>query len=266
MEYFTTEIEKKKRAEIQKLMQAWKRVIKTKEKISFRQNEYEKEEKIDAIEYFNSDGFFPGYFKRGRQRVLFIAREARYNSGCDRIINDLKWFKTVKINAFSFWRRILYIVYGIRTNGKYSYYDIPYANEILEEMQKNNDYGFALMNISKYSNDADDGANANYNLINQFLKDSELSKRNFIREEISILDPDIIITANLWKGGIEWDELEKIIPEKDCKFIKEIKNVATLWDFTFNRKVIKLVDLQHFSCRGSDDALFYTPTMELLYK
>lgn len=262
MEYFTTEIEKKKRAEILKLMQAWKRVIKQKGKIVFPEDE----KKYDAIDYFNSDGFFPGYFKKGRTKVLFIAREARYNSGCDRIKNDLKWFKTAKINSSSFWRRILYITYGIKTNGKYTYYEIPYANEILEKMKKENDYGFALMNISKYSNDADDGAKSNFSLINQFLKDSELSKRNFIREEISILNPDIIITANLWNGKIKNSELEKIIPNKDCKTIKGIKNVAALYDFNFNGKIIKLIDLYHFSRPGSDDKLFYTPTMKLLFK
>lgn len=263
MTYFTSEIEKQKRAELLKLMRQWKAVIKTKDKITFSDDG----KKYDAIEFFNSDGFYPGYFKKGRKRVLFIGREARGISGTDRILHDLKnYFKTANINTSTFWRRILYIVYGIQKKGKKEYSEIPYAKEILAEMQKKNDYGFALMNISKYSNDAENGATANFKLINQFLQDSELTKRNFIREEISILDPDIIITANLWAGRIDCDELEKIIPEKDCKCIKNINDTACLYDFNFNGKIIKLIDLFHFSRSGSDEKLFYTPTMELLFK
>lgn len=259
---YKTKVEKNKKLEINKLMRVWKNLIKTKGKIVFPDDG----KKYDAIEYFNTDGFYPGYFKKGRLKTLFIAREARYNSGQDRIKNDLKWFKTTNINTSTFWRRILYIVYGIKNNGQYSYYDIPYANDILKEMQKTNDFGFALMNVSKYSNDAEDGAKSNFSLINQFLKDSELDKRNFIREEISILDPDIIITANLWNCGIDQNELERIIPTKDCKLEKEIKNVAQLWNFNFNGKNIKLLDLYHFSCPGNDEKLFYTPAMKLLFK
>lgn len=69
-------------------------------------------------------------------------------------------------------------------------------------MVQNNHYGFAIMNISKYSNYADNGATADFHLINQFLKDSDLRKRNFIREEITLLEPDIIIAANLWESKI----------------------------------------------------------------
>ena len=81
---------------------------------------------------------------------MFIGRESRYCSGKDRVIDGLKWFKNGSPNALSYWRRILYIVYGIKTKGEYSYDEIPYANEILSDMNKNNDYGFAIMNISKF--------------------------------------------------------------------------------------------------------------------
>ena len=69
----------------------------------------------------------------------------------------------------------MYITYGIQNKGKLIYEEIPYTNEILENMVKRNHFGFAIMNISKYSNDAENGSSANFSLINQFLKDSELS-------------------------------------------------------------------------------------------
>jgi hypothetical protein len=40
-------------------------------------------------------------------------------------------------------------------------------------------------------------------LITRFLQDSHLHKRNFFTEEISLLAPDIILTMNLWWGGVD---------------------------------------------------------------
>lgn len=262
MEYFCTYLEKEKRRKIVELMNDWKQVIKTKGKIIFPDDC----KQYPAIDYFNSDGFFPGYFSEGNKKILFIGRESRYSSGGDRILSDLNWFEKGSPNASSYWRRILYLAYGIKNEGKFGYEQIPYANEILETMVKSNSYGFAVMNISKYSNDQEDGATANYQLINQFLKDSELDKRNFIREEIELLEPDIIITANLWNGKIDNNELERIIPSSDCCNMRSIKDVANIWDFNLNGKKVKLLDLFHFSCRGSDKDKFYTPTMKLLFK
>ncbi len=261
MEKFNSPLEKKKRYDLIKLMDDWKKVIRTKNEIVFPDDN----KKYPAIDYFNSDGFFPGYFSNNNIKILFIGRESRYCSGGDRITSGLEWFKNGSPNASSYWRRILYITYGIQNRGAFLYEQIPYANEILEEMVVTNNYGFAIMNISKYSNDQEDGASANFQLINQFLKDSELSRRNFIREEIELLEPDIIITANLWDGNIDNDELEKIIPSSDCVNKKSVPGIANLWDFNLSGKNVKLLDLFHFSCRGSDKLKFYNPTMNLLY-
>lgn len=65
-------------------------------------------------------------------------------------------------------------------------------------MVETNNFGFAVMQLSKYSNDSDEGSIRNVEMMNRFLEDSELDKRNFFMEELSLLDPDIIITANLW--------------------------------------------------------------------
>lgn len=261
MENFTLQIEIDKRRKLNKLMSDWKQHIKTKNKIIFPDDG----KKYDTIDYFNSDGFFPGYYKKNNTKVLFIGRESRYCSGGDRVIDGLKWFKDGSPNASSYWRRILYIVYGIKTKGKYSYDDIPYANEILKDMNNNNDYGFAIMNISKYSNDAEDGASANFLLINQFLEDSNLKERNYIREEIGILEPDIIITANLWDGRINNSQLRLVFPDSDFKELQRVEGIANLYEFSFETRSLKLLDLYHFSCRGSDRKKFYEPTMKLLF-
>ena len=257
---FTTEKEINKRKELEKIMDEWKNLIRTKNNIIFPDDE----KQYPAIDYFNSDGFFPGYFLE-HPKVLFIGRESRYSSGGDRVQSDFDWFSTGSLNSSSYWRRIFYLVYGIKNKGKYKYSDIPYANEILDKMKEENNFGFAIMNISKYANESDDGANANYELINQFLIDSELTKRNFIKEEIELLEPDIIITSNLWNGKINNNELQKVFPDKYFSNTKEINNVACLYDFKLGNRTIKLLNLFHFSSRGSDNSMFYTPSMDLLY-
>ena len=70
------------------------------------------------------------------------------------------------------------------------------------------------MQLSKYSNDSDEGSIRNVEMMNRFLEDSELGKRNFFMEELSLLDPDIIITANLWECGVNEKYLEQCFPSE----------------------------------------------------
>ena len=137
-------------------------------------------------------------------------------------------------------------------------------------MRETGDYGFAIMNISKYSNDSDFGGTADYSLINRFLQDSELDKRNFVLEEIELLNPSVIITAHLWNGGIKEELLNSALPEKNFSALKRTVTVkddckACLYDFALGRKKIPLIDLYHFSSRKSDKDDFYSPVMKLLF-
>ena len=258
--YFTNEVEIQKRKELAALMDDWKNQIKSKGEIVFPDDG----RSYDTLDYFTADGFFPGYFS-AKTKVLFIGRESRSVSDGDRITGDLEFFKNYNPNSTPYWRRILYLTYGIKNEGKVKFDDVPYADEILKEMVESKNYGFAVMNISKYANESVDGGTADYSLINRFLTDSELSKRNFIREEIALLNPDVIITMNLWGGGISYDELEKVIPTDDCKETKAIHGVANLSDFDLDGKHIKLLDLFHFSSHGNDQKMFYDPAMKLLF-
>lgn len=255
---FTDKFEIQKRRELAKLMEDWKKVVSTKSDIIFPDDGKE----YRTVDYFYSDGFYPGYFS-SNPKVLFFAREARWASGKDRILSDLECLKTP--SDASYWRRIMYMTYGIQTKGKYKFSELPSADEIYTNMKAKNNYGFAIMNISKYSNDSDSGGTADYNLINRFLVDSELDKRNFIREEIALLDPDVIISANLWGGSINYKEFCKFFPEHEFKIIDRIENKANLSDFKFNGKTIKFIDTFHFSAIGSDEDLYYNPVMKFLF-
>ena len=219
-------------------------------------------------DFFTLDGAFPGYHS-APCKVLIIGRESRFAPSRDRIADDQAWFKKLspRDTLGAYWNRVISLVYGIWNQGRLSYSALPAPAEILTDMVKNNSYGFAIMNISKYLNTADDSGTSNFNLINQFLEDSELDRRNFIQEEIAILSPDVIITANLWDCGIKKTYLHKIFPQSllgPLCFDSENKN-ASLQDFHLNGKTIKLVDIYHFSAAGSTQNKFYNPVMELLF-
>lgn len=251
MNWFTNPIEQKKRQDLLKLFDAWKGVV--------RKNN------PALAPLFTDDGFFPGYFS-ALPKVLFIGRESRFAPDGDRITSDLAWFSGLPSASESYWRRILRLLYGIRTHGQHAYSEVPSEDLILKQMVQSNNYGFAIMNLSKYINDAKDSGTSNFNLINQFLEDSDLDKRNFIREEIELLEPDIIITANLWGCKIDKKYLNLVFPPMDMSApVCDSKNKACLQNLRLNGRTIKRVDTYHFSCRGNDQELFYDPAMELLF-
>ena len=251
----------KKREELLKLFDDWKAIIKTKNQIFFpNEGKY-----FDALDYFNTDGFFPGYFST-KPRILFIGRESRNCSKCDRI-NYKNPYEMIDELGGGYWNRMLRLVYGIKKGGNCQFTDIPAPIDILKKMIKYNNYGFAIMNISKYSNDGKWPANCQ--LINQFLKDSELEKRNFIREEIELLEPNIIITLNLWETKIKKEYLNLIFGTSD--FQTDDSENAEIGQFNLKGKTIKLVNTYHFSAytikheTADDQKHFYDPVMKLLF-
>jgi hypothetical protein len=259
--------EAEKRRQIVALMTDWQAEITRK----YTENpDPEYWEGQDPLSYFIADGFFPGYYKQ-KTKVLFIAREPLpMGEEHDGVQNLL----TKGLNAQKlFIRRLLYIVQGVREGGRLQYESLEFTKDYTKELASTNDYGYAFMNMSKYANWLDDNTQkADFNFINQFLEDSNLGKRNFFREEIEILDPDVIITMNLGKmadahtlidqkyldlcfGKIEW---EKIQPDND----KKVKKTS----ISINGKCIKLLNSYHFSSGGSDKDDFYNPIMELIFK
>jgi hypothetical protein len=65
------------------------------------------------------------------------------------------------------------------------------------------------MEMSKYSNDNDDDTE----LTGAFFEHSHLQNRNFFREELSLVDPDLVITMNLWDGKIAGEYLDLALGE-----------------------------------------------------
>ena len=226
--------------------------------------------KTTPVDCFAKDGFFPGYFEQKR-KVLFICRETRMIGGFDFRDTTKEFFENDFNNTNGFWRHILYIVHGIKTEGTETYKEIPTALGILDEMYSKNNFGFAVINISKYSNDDPNNWQTNVDLANRFLKDSNLDKTNFFQRELEILNPDIIITANLWAPGLfNEDYLDLCLPRTNFSKCKNVtyqgESVAEYGKYNLNGREIDFIDLHHFSAKKSDKYCYYNPVMKILFK
>ena len=268
------DIEKKKRQELLQWYRDLEFQISQKEDIISPDNV-----KKQAVEYLNLDGFYPGYFE-AKKKILFLGRESRDVDGCNRMDTDIEFLKNTNINGFGYiyWQRIFYIVYGILHEGRIPYMEIPSANEIKDFCVRENRFPFAFINLSKYSNDDNSNWQADSYLINRFLKDAEFEKRNFIREQISILEPDVIISCNLWEiKGIDHDKINLVFPKEDFGDRNEAlstNGVSDVYQFNLNGKSITFIDLYHISAsrvgnlRGHrlSQTYYYDPVMKALFQ
>ena len=216
---------------------------------------------------FAKDGFFPGYFNQKR-KVLFIGREPRKIGGYDFRDTSKEFFEEYYTNKNSWWRHILYIICGIKTEGTEPFDNLPTADKILNEMKEKNDLGFATINISKYSNDDVKNWQTNVNLVHRFLADSELEKTHFFQKELKILEPDVLITANLW-DIINSDYLNLCLPKSNFSKTKKIthnnENVAEYGKYNLAGREIDFIDLFHFSAKKNDKYCYYNPVMKILF-
>ena len=241
--------EKLKRKELHELLQDWEKTV-----ASGNRNKQ-----------FSYDGFFPGYFNTF-PKVLFIGREPKDQDGNDYIENTITQFEGIMKeenvlnkcnNETQYWARILCIFSIIINNGLI---EGKRTFEIYESMIKKN-IGFAAINISKYINNSGKSS-ADIESINNFLVDSNLEITDYIRKQIKILNPDIIITAHLWEEiGIDY-YLDKYFGVKE----QVLNNEYTEWlvDVKINNNKIKLINLYHFSSNKNDMNFYYAPISILI--
>jgi len=252
--------ETEKRKELLELMNKW------------RDSLVDKGADKEFIECFNTDGFFPNYYGQ-KHKVLFVGREARWiTSGGDNVVDGdyistlIGWLKTGTQKG-NFLRRILIMAQLFKSEGREEFEKLTSFKDCAREMVENNDYGFAIINISKYSNDLDSGGEANYDSINQFLEDSQLDKNKYFQEELEILDPDYIITFDLWENGkIDHKYLDLCLNrgEEVGKYPKDSPD-GRLFKIDINGKPVKLVDIYHPASRKPDKQCFYMPLKELFF-
>ncbi len=258
IQYSETEI--KKTLELLSLFDDWKALIATKRPIVFQDDGKE----YPPQDYFAYDGFFPGYFEQ-ETKVLFIGRETRWISGMDFRDTTYSFFKNENVNGSPFWCKVLYMLYGIQHKGKVPYSDVPYADEIAKKMVETGNFGFGVMQLSKYSNDSDEGASRNIDMMNRFLEDSELEKRNFFHEELKLLEPDIIITANLFDCGVRNEYLARCFSGTFSDELSPCPKTANHWKYDLDGKQVDMINTYHFSSRKPIDECFYEPVMKILF-
>ncbi len=146
-------------------------------------------------ENFTVDGFYP-YYTHQPVKVLFVGREGIGLAGCSYIEALFHAYKVNRIgnrtvNRYAFHRRLLYILYGIM-HGFPAWKSVPYAREIAQDFGTPQGVSCAFINMSKSSNESTHWATQR-----EVYNRSVVEGKCFLKQEIAMLAPDIIISGNL---------------------------------------------------------------------
>jgi hypothetical protein len=205
------------------------------------------------------DGIYP-YYTKQKVKILFIGREALGINGLNYIDVLYNAYKdnhigSKHINQYKFHYLMFYIAYGAN-NGFPSWDEIPAASELSATFAKSNGISFSFMNISKLSNESEEWK-ADWMLIDSFLNAFDGVNRNYFRDEISLIYPDIIITMNLEGRLKALGRLNVINYGSDI----------SKYSIGINGKCIPLFDLFHFSAPGkSPKEKYYDIVKQAFYE
>ena len=197
---------------------------------------------------FVSDGFFPYYTKQA-VRVLFIGRESYGKSGGDYIASYNE------MSTPNFHNRLLYLAYGIvkSESSLDDWLSMDDAKKLDARFAESGGFSYAFMNASKINN-ATGWTMLCKELFYAFIDDPK-NRENIIRE-IELLDPDIIVSANLGDLGFfdRFPAIERSAdqPCEDC----------CVWYLNSGKK-IPWIDGWHFSARKPTFESFYSPICSL---
>ena len=203
------------------------------------------------------DGFYP-YYSSQKKRILFIAWESVDIDGCNYIDLLYKSYRETKrigsrhLDQSKFHYLMMYITYGI-LNGMPTWQEIPCASKIGDTFGDPNGLSFAFMNISKLSNEK---WQANHAVIDTAYALSTYP-RNFIQEEIAILEPHIVIAMSRTKK-------DKITSLGQLTAIDDLDQVESYWlDSGTHRSL--LINTWHFSAWAKTGVeCYYNPICDAL--
>lgn len=264
--------EDKKAKELKNLLDEWRNFVSKKDKVNNGQRS-----KLNPSDCFVYDGFFPGYYSE-KKKILFIGRETRnsndfvYTTINECFSNNGDLDKGHLNDNNNWWRHILKIFYGIKNEG-ISFKKVPSATKIAHDMCENAEFGFAVINISKYTNNSKKNWQTNLKLVHRFIEDSELEKTNFFQRELEILDPDVIISGNLWEANIKNEYLELCLPSErrqtpPYRKVESYNPSINYWKYDLygnGKKMVDFINTYHFSARKKDKEDFYNPVMKVLF-
>ncbi len=213
----------------------------------------------EEIESMVFDGFYPHYFSQ-KPRILFIGREAREIEGynyLDLLHNAYRKTKKIGVqhlNCSLFHRRMLYTAYGL-LNGLPEWKDIPDADKIGDSFATSEGVSFAFMNLSKFSNESDHWS-SNWKRIQESVRQAT-QRRNFIAEQIALLEPDVVITMNL-------ENYFRALGEEVSPLASYGDGISA-WTLSSHGHKSLLLDAFHFSAPGKRDLEhFYLPIRDAM--
>ncbi|GMO55309.1 MAG: hypothetical protein Ta2A_00010 [Treponemataceae bacterium] len=251
--------EQAKRRAITVLQDDWRKALRASNKSG--------EPSESNVELFCTDGFYPYYFSQA-VRVLFIGRESVSLAGRDYIdvlynayhCDDVGGHR---LNEYPFHKRLLYLTYGLQHGGKIPFDDLPDVMELGKTFATKGGVSFALIELSKYSNERDDASDhRDLNLMTSFLQDTVCAKRLFMQEQIAMLQPHIIVGMNLWGAGLNEKLIASVLGE--TQFVSDAhKPAAVLCAINVQGKQVPFVDMYHFSSRKDTRSGYYEPLMDI---
>lgn len=200
------------------------------------------------------DGFYPHYTKQ-KVKILFVGRESLSLEGS--YIQELyaaykdNQIGSKVLNASQFHRIMFYLAYAINNNFP-EWDDIPWASDIAQSFAEEGGISFAFINISKLTNDSSDW-HKDDTLINSYL--SRENAKSVQKEQIELLDPDVIISANIDSSLL--GDITEIDTSNNDVFIYELDNKG---------KKVKIFNMWHFSAPNKSDFINYYEPLKTLLK
>lgn len=210
---------------------------------------------VKSSENTVSDGFYPNYTAQP-VKILFMGRESYGLDGCDYIevfINHYLNGTTgpddaqKSINRDRFHKMLIKVAYGIVHDKTWD--EIPKASDLCANRGIFDKVSFAFMNLSKLSNEntTTGHTQTDWNLVNTSL-DMTLNETNLILQEISVLNPDLIVCMNF-----ERERLCRVFGN----MLRIFDNEWLKYHLNVNGKTILLLDQWHFSTtRKSEQEIF----------
>ena len=205
---------------------------------------------------FIPDGFYPQYTTQ-KKKILFIGREGLWEPGANYIDLLYGWYTNKDdtknddhkklVNGHKFHRLLLKISYGLN-HGCLPWAEIPDADKLTETFGVPGGFSFAFMNLSKLSN-ATEHWRLTPKAVNDFLECSNASGDNFFNREISIFEPNLIITMNFrdkWLNSLG-----------ECKTLPAATNQLGQNLLEVNGRETLLLNAYHFSAVNKSDQTAY---------
>lgn len=201
---------------------------------------------------FLTDGIFPGYSAQ-KIKILYIGRESYDLEGFHYIDKHYEWIKARSfngkpLNQIAVWRKLLKFTWGILHEAPWE--AIPDAEELAATFAERDGFSFAIENVSKISRPWNGDVNADWGIIQEFIKASQDAKKNFYGRETGIINPDLAISMNLS------ERVDEAVFGDSLEYVKNPNPDVALFNLGINGKIIPLLDTWHFSARKNEEEMY----------